>query len=318
VWTPKSNKSRSAKKSREATVVFRCSTCKVGFGLCRFRELRNGTVKSCICKKDEEYEAFQDRQVKKITPSNLRKMHDDRRVLGVPETCSKWGIRKSTLDHAMADKWRRLSRKPHNLQDQIYVRANTVGVDVAMAEHKLTHQEVVSICQIRQKRKAAEKAEAIAAWDAMPTERKSEIKRIIAEAKPMIRDAVEIATDGHEVQPFNWFEEGRYWGEFSTAEYSTCDRYSHFGWVAEVVSNLPVEFAASIFGSAVGKFVEIIQRTESGRAYRRKSFNKKKVKPATSTVKREKTPVAKRGLYFFPSMDGKSIASALTTYALAA
>jgi hypothetical protein len=154
----------------------------------------------------------------------------------------------------------------------------------------------------------------------MSAEQKDEIKSIIAEAKPMIREAVELATGGHQVQPFGWFDEGRYWGEFTTAEYSTCDRYSYFGWVVEVVYKLPVEFAASIFGPAVGKFIEIIQQTESGRAYRQKSFMNKETEPesAKSTVKRRRPEVAKMGLYFYPSMDGKSIASALTTFALAA
>ncbi len=61
--------------------------------------------------------------------------------------------------------------------------------------------EVIAICGIVRQRKAAEKAEAIAAWDSMPDEQKSEIKGIITEGKPMICEAVELATGGHKDQP---------------------------------------------------------------------------------------------------------------------
>jgi hypothetical protein len=227
------------KTKRDAMVCFACAVCKTGFGLCRFTELRDGIVRSCSCLEKEENRAYQARQVNKISASDLRKIYDDRRSIGIPATIAKWGITKSTLDHACKDKHARLTRKPLNIQSEIYVLTNVLGVEAAMAKFELNHAEIVAICGIVRKRKATEKAEAIAAWNAMPAEQKDEIKRIIAEAKPMIREAVELATGGHQVQPFGWWDEGRYWGEFTTAEYSTCDRYSYFGWVAEVVRHYP-------------------------------------------------------------------------------
>ncbi|WP_429629489.1 hypothetical protein [Tunturiibacter psychrotolerans] len=255
----------------------------------------------------------------KISARDLRKIYDDRTSIGIPATLAKWGISKSTLDHACRDKHARLSRKPVNIQNDIYVLANVRGIEAAMAKFELNHAETLAICGIVRKRKAAQKVEAIAAWVAMPDSRKSEIKNIIREGKSMIRDAVEQATGGLEAPPLDWYEEGRYWGELTIAEYSTCGKYSYFGWAVDVVRALPEEFAASIFGSSVAKFVEVINATESGRAGRRRSYKNKISSIDTQVVRRKRAPEAKMsGRYFFPPMGSQDIVAGISTYTLAA
>jgi hypothetical protein len=307
------------KVKRDAMVCFACAVCKTGFGLCRYTELRDGVVKSCWCLEDMENRAYQARQVNKISASDLRKIYDDRSSIGVPATLAKWGIVKSTLDHACKDKYSRLSRKPLNIQREIYVLANGNSVEAAMAKFELKRSEILTICGMVRKRRAAEKATAIAAWEAMPDERKFAIKTIIKEGKIAILDAVETATEGHDKKPWGWYVEGRYWGELTVAEYSTCDQYSFFGWAAEVVCALPEEFATSIFGAPVAKFIEILRHTERGRAGRRRNYKSKISEIDTPSVKRKREPAAKiSGAHFYPFMGGTEIVAGITTYTLAA
>ncbi|MGF7181477.1 hypothetical protein [Tunturiibacter psychrotolerans] len=309
----------SPKIKRDSMVCFACAFCKTGFGLCRFTELRDGDVKSCWCLEDKENRDYQARQVNKISARDLRKIYDDRTSIGITATLSKWGITKSTLDHACKDKYSRLTRKPINIQNEIYLLANVRGVKAAMAKFELNHAETMTICGIARKRKAAEKAEATAAWVAMPESRKSAIKTIIKEGRSMIRDAVEQATGGLEAQPWDWYEEGRYWGELTIGEYSTCGEYSYFGWAVDVVRALPEEFAASIFGSSVIQFIEVINQTESGRAGRRRRYKNRISSIDTPLVKRKRAPAAKMsGKYFFPPMGSQDIVAGISTYALAA
>lgn len=312
VWTAGKKERRSVKKHRDAMVVFACSHCVEGFGLCRFTELRDGIVKSCVCRQTEENDAFQARQVAKISAHNLRQVYEDRRVLGESVTCSKWKISKETLNAACITKWKRLSNKPLNIQQEIYVLSNTSGVDAAMAKFELYHAEVTAICQITHRRKAATKAAAAAKWAAKSAEEKAEMLAVVEEGRSQMAEAVWLATGGHKERPWEWHDAGRYWGELTKSEFATGCRVSAFGWIVQIVNQLDADVADFIFGSAVGRFMDVVKATEYGRASRSAAFLKR------GTVSKAKRGKVQRNNYFRPTMSTSAIVAGLSTLAAAA
>jgi hypothetical protein len=307
-----------SKTSRDSMVMFRCAVCTDGTGLCRFDRLRGGIAKSCGCLErlmDSEYQNRLITQISKIQTKDRKAIFESIILVGTHRTMELYGKSKRELDTLWRSERDRLARKfTPAIREDLHRMQQFSEPRAVAKKYQLTVGEVLYIVRVVEKAKKTAKAAAVAEWAAMPAELKAIVAMIVDQGESLIADAIELATGGHEEQAHSWFEKGRYWGELTTAEYSIGEKYSYFGWVADVVGDLHADVATQVFGKEVGKFAEIVQRTKRNRSDRQIAFLRRK-SGLKAASKQSNMETAKRGLYFFPPMDYKAIASAVNTYA---